>query len=287
MSFKKYDGSAWQSINPKKLKGVPYTGTLPATLTGTKAGYLHKYKVYGNLSQSGTPAPSDPIVPSECGERTENWFDADSTHQGYYNNSGNFVANNKYICSQPIIVNEQNYTISAVNSYTGGGYIFQLVYFDANDEYISLDSANLYGAGKKSLMGSVPSSATKMIAVVTSDSSERMLVAGSTAPTSYIPYGYKLPLTSGNTPVDIYIGDDTISAEEYVDSGTGKIYRMVSGTLTPTDPPVPFPQIPTSAGSTTISWAGSSLAPSQFDSIQEWVDIPTYTYTSGAWVADN
>lgn len=114
-----------------------------------------------------------------------------------------------------------------------------------------------------------------------------MAFKGSTAPSTYIPYGYKLPLTSAGQDVDIYIGDDTISAEEYVDSGTGKIYRMVGGVLTPTDPPIPFPQIPTSAGSTTISWAGEGLAPSEFDSIQEWVDIPTYTYTNGAWVEDN
>ena len=35
--------------------------------------------------------------------------------------------------------------------------------------------------------------------------------------------------------------------------------------LQPTDPPVPFPQIPTSANSTTISWAGEGLAPSQVE----------------------
>ena len=100
--------------------------------------------------------------------------------------------------------------------------------------------------------------------------------------------------------MDIYIGDDTLSIEEYVDSGTGKIYRMVDGTLTPVDPPISFPQIPTSAGSTTISWAGSGLAPSEFDSIAEWVsatpkiytngawtDAQTYVYDDGAWVADN
>ncbi len=207
-----------------------YTGTLPAVLTGTKAGYLHKYKIFGNLSQNGTPTPENPIVPQECGERTVNLFDADSTHQGYYNNSGNFVANNKYICSQSILVSEQNYTISAINSYTGGGYIFQLVYFNANDEYISLDSASLYGVGKKSLTGSVPSSATKIIAVVTSDYSECMLVEGSTA-LPYEPYGYKLPLLSGSTPVDIYLGESqttrrikklVLTGEENWDNSAGQ-----------------------------------------------------------------
>jgi len=375
------------SMSGKKLKGIPYTGTLPAVLTGTKAGYLHRYKIYGNTEQTGTPTPSDPIYPSECGERTANLFDADSTHQGYYNNSGNFVANNKYICSQPILASEQNYTISAINLYGSGGYVFQLVYFNANDEYISLDSASLYGVGKKSLTGLVPSSATKIIAVVTSDSSECMLVEGSTAPTSYIPYGYKLPLTSAGQNVDIYLGESrttrwikklvltgeenwsaynsgastffyasvtssrsselqyiisshfvgaTIStnntnvgtqilqtqlrirpesvastttadfksylAQQYANGTPVTVWYILAteetGTLNEPlrkignyadtiDSTQTTTQLPTAAGSTTISWAGSGLAPSEFDSIQEWVDIPTYTYTNGAWVADN
>ena len=419
MAIQKKVNGAWQPINPKQLKGIPYTGTLPAVLTGTKAGYLHKYKIYGNLTQNGTPTPENPIVPQECGERTENLFDADSTHQGYYNNSGNFVANNKYICSQPILASEQNYTISAINSYTGGGYVFQLVYFNANDEYISLDSASLYGAGKKSLTGSVPSSATKIIAVVTSDSSECILVEGSTA-LPYEPYGYKLPLTSGSTPVDIYLGESqttrrikklVLTGEEtpasisqttdgnnycvaykYSDLGMTDIINYdeltylcpypafvsshftmksieglplpnvyndiqpgqvggntwipriagtptynryiifcVSGITTTNDfkaylqqqyangTPVTVwyvlaepetgilneplrkigdyadtidstqtsAQIPTTANSTTISWAGSGLAPSEFDSIQEWVNAQTYTRINGEWVADN
>ncbi len=380
------------SMSGKKLKGIPYTGTLPATITGTKAGYLHRYKIYGDMEQTGTPTPENPIVPQECGERTANLFDADSTHQGYYNNSGNFVANNKYICSQPILASEQNYTISAINSYVGGGYIFQLVYFNANDEYISLDSASLYGVGKKSLTGSVPSSATKIIAVVTSDSSECMLVEGSTPPDHYIPYGYKLPLTSAGQNVDIYLGESqttrrikklVLTGEEtwsffgegnvwqfytnniisglassscmsniaeygatantrgrydygayLVSSGRGIAFQMKGSKDTLVDvaawkaylaaqyangTPVTIwyvlatgetgivneplrkigdyadtidstqttTQIPTTAGSTTISWAGQGLAPSEVDSIQEWVDATTYTRVNGEWVADN
>jgi hypothetical protein len=101
-------------------------------------------------------------------------------------------------------------------------------------------------------------------AISKSDFTSIMLNSGSTA-LPYEPYGYKLPLTSGDTPVDIYIGDDTLSTEEYVDSGTGKVYHMVDGVLTPTDPPEPFPALPTTAGSTTISWAGEGLAPSQVE----------------------
>lgn len=51
MAIQKKVNGEWQSINPKQLKGIPYTGTLPAVLTGTKAGYLHKYKIYGDTEQ--------------------------------------------------------------------------------------------------------------------------------------------------------------------------------------------------------------------------------------------
>ena len=55
------------------------------------------------------------------------------------------------------------------------------------------------------------------------------VVKGSTAPSSYIPYGYKLPLTltSGaeSKDTDIYIGDSKLGAEEYVDYEEQKVYK--------------------------------------------------------------
>jgi hypothetical protein len=290
MGFKKYDGSTWQPITPKKLKGIPYTGTLPATFTGTKAGYLHGYKIYGNLTQNGTPTPSDPIVPSECGERTENRFDISLVERGGWNASvGTIPAKNdlttrtRYNQIIPLLA-------TTLSLYCPSNVKINYVWIDAN-------GYSLGGSGwqKNGDTATAPEQTVSMTFILgldndinctPSDFYDINLVAGSTAPTSYIPYGYKLPLTSGNTPVDIYIGDDTLSTEEYVDSGTGKVYHMVDGVLTPTDPPMPFPEIPTSANSTTISWAGSGLAPSQFDSIQEWVDIPTYTRVNGEWVAE-
>lgn len=277
MSIQKKVNGTWQPITPKQLKGIPYTGTLPAVLAGTKAGYLHRYKVYGNLTQNGAPTPDNPIYPSECGERTGNLFDV------------------------------SDYSVGTTS------FITKRITLEPNTEYTMSSDCPLYNVGALIAIGNVRESFTTakngvypnhpitrttdangelVIGLRTNGSDynpadyDTMLNTGSTA-LPYVPFGYKLPLTSGSTPVDIYIGDDTISAEEYVDSGTGKIYRMVSGTLTPTDPPVPFPQIPTTANSTTISWAGQGLAPSEFDSVQEWVDIPTYKRVNGAWVADN
>ena len=58
----------WGNTMSTEYVITTYTGTLPAVLTGTKAGYLHRYKIFGNLTQNGTPTPENPIAPSECGE---------------------------------------------------------------------------------------------------------------------------------------------------------------------------------------------------------------------------
>lgn len=59
-----------------------------------------------------------------------------------------------------------------------------------------------------------------------------------------------VPYSITTTP--IYIGADPLEADEYVDYGEGKIYRMSGGTPTPTDPPVPLPALPTFSNTDTI-----------------------------------
>lgn len=64
-----------------------------------------------------------------------------------------------------------------------------------------------------------------------------------------------------NMVTPIYIGDDPLEEDEYVDYKAQKVYRMIDGTLTPTDPPVPLPALPTCEGTTVIDYAGQSVAP--------------------------
>lgn len=58
---------------------------------------------------------------------------------------------------------------------------------------------------------------------------EIMLTSGSTAPTSYIPPGYQVPifLESGEhqSNYNLYIGDSKLGEEEYVEYGEQKVYR--------------------------------------------------------------
>lgn len=61
------------------------------------------------------------------------------------------------------------------------------------------------------------------------------------------------PVTPHTSTYNLYIGDSKLGEDEYLDYGEQKIYKDVSGTLTPTDPPVPFPAISTYQGENTLS----------------------------------
>jgi hypothetical protein len=64
-----------------------------------------------------------------------------------------------------------------------------------------------------------------------------------------------------NTTTPIYIGNEPLDKDEYADYQSQKVYRMIDGTLTPTDPPVALPALPTCEGETIIDYAGESVAP--------------------------
>ena len=80
-----------------------------------------------------------------------------------------------------------------------------------------------------------------------------------------IDYGYKLDMSvsdgTNTTITPIYIGDTALQKDEYIDYQAQKVYRMINGVLTPTDPPAPFPALPTVDGEMIVDYAGQSVAP--------------------------
>ena len=63
------------------------------------------------------------------------------------------------------------------------------------------------------------------------------------------------------TVTPIYIGNEPLEKDEYVDYQAEKVYRMINGVLTPTDPPVSLPVLPTCEGTTIVDYAGSGTVP--------------------------
>ena len=201
----------WGRKSQNNYTIVTYIGTLPATLTGTKAGYLRRYKIYGNTEQTGTPTPDNPIVPQECGERTENSIDVSMFTPGYTLDGTTglpTVSPNRAATLTPIAVSSDNAVIKL--SYSGEG-TFMIMYsvlngntlvrrtYSPNNPYI-IDTS-----GGDTLYFCV--FILEGTTIDLSKISDLMLVPGSTAPSTYIPFGYKLPLTSAGQDVDIYLGE--------------------------------------------------------------------------------
>lgn len=265
-----------------------YTGALPATLQ-TVAGYLAGYKIYGNTEQTGTPTPENPIMPSECGERTEQLYDISSVTLGKWYTSSGTLQNQAYgAISAMKKINEEQVT---VKWHGLKPHSFSYVWFDSNKDFLSRSHYGGASGLADEYTNTVPRNAMYFIIQMSNGTStsnpitinqltsyQTMLNLGSTA-LPYEPYGYKLPILSNDTATDIYIGDTQLAKDEYVDSETGQIYRYVDGILTPTDPPAPLPQIPTAAGETTIDYGAAALPHvTGLDGIFEYGNIDGLTW---------
>lgn len=221
------------------VESATYTGTLPTTLR-TVEGYLESYKIYGNTVQAGPPTPENPIVPSGCGERTRNLFDAATAYGSMYDSATGVLVGaastltfirNKFDSSMvgvPITISVHvddvpvtrayircaiggtNIDSNAIASGRTGTMTVTVTPTSVNDDWrITFGT----GAGNLTL-------------------SSIMLNLGTT-PIPYVPFGYKLPLTANGVEYPIYLGDAQLAKDEYVDSSTGKIYRRTKNLSPP------------------------------------------------------
>lgn len=239
-NIKVYDNAKYFKITiPNRYLNVVslVEGARPAGLTN-KDPYPENYIPYGYKL---------PMV-----TRTENLFDytATDTNNGYVFNSyisadGEITPANGWRVSEYIRVRDNtNYFIKID---TGGYNDRGVVFYDSNKNYIS---GNNYRYAASNLPFLTPSNAEFLRFTIRYSTEQRtMLVEGSTNPPNYIPY------SRIDTPV--YIGENQLDADEYVSYSDGKIYRMVNGTLTPTDLPADIPDIPTIEGETVIDYDGT------------------------------
>lgn len=229
---------------------VTYIGTLPTVLTGTKAGYLHRYKIYGNTEQIGTPTPENPIVPQECGE-----LETAGARAGQYKLPLASAGQNVDIYLGESQTTRRIKKIKARdiiwNDGTSAGYRFYRG---------TLSIAKIAGFGTDTLISNKYKSST------TRNNMSDCEIA------SY----------NATTTLDIVVRDDRYSSASdwLLANGDTDIYYVLAteeiGTLNEPlrkignyvdaiDSAQTSAQIPTSAGSTTISWAGEGLAPSQVE----------------------
>lgn len=249
---KKYDGSQWEH-SLRKMTTATEAVENPLYSDGTA---ITAYTLKGNTVQSGTPTPSNPVEVNGVGERTENLYNntyyiqnANRNHctvetlttgfklisnggDTYLGSAGKSpdTASSTAINSSIEVKPETKYTLHLSSSpwcfvsYIGtDGTYLNSSYINIPQRYVPIDYTFTTPANCKYVLfrlgsGVVESGDETSITDI-------MLVEGETAPTSYIPYGYKIPISSGQTVLNpmyfsqqLYkIGDTT---DSFISSGT-------------------------------------------------------------------
>lgn len=221
----------WQSEAPN---AAYVKVTLPKDLTNV---------LIQNGSTDGAYIPYGYKMPMVS--RTANLFDdnAPDYESGcFYDQNNTKINNHVYAESGYIPVKAGTYLIVVLT--TGSGRVLIANFFDTNKNF---DSNLLYriGPGHKNTL-TIPSDGYVRFNVFigTLYVNTFMFIEGSTAPDSYIPYH--------RTETPIYIGDTQLMQDEYVSYSEQKIYKKVNGTLTPQNPPVPLPELPTFSDADTV-----------------------------------
>lgn len=208
----------WSAI--KELTSIP---PLSIRSNGTM---LLDYLISGNMSQTGTPTPDNPIQPQETGERTRNLYPLDESklHVGRIEKDGTIDYEIGTLTVEPGSV-----TYEANEAWRGFYTDFiqvnekeKLTSSQDNSSAISL-SCSCYDENDNFLgkAPSWPTTSTKIFTLLTGTKKVRigvtssdktytilrpMLNTGSTA-LPYEPYGYKLTISSANTTTPIYLGE--------------------------------------------------------------------------------
>lgn len=157
------------------------------------------YSIKGNTTQSGTPTPSNPVAVIGVGERTENLFDSNKIGNIYPNPDTQTIRTGIVIDG---LTPSTTYYLSITNPNA-----VQIFYARFNgNQRLDSTALSLFNSGTIEMT----SAANTIRFWVSSDDSwstisNIMLVEGSTAPTSYIPYGFKIPISSIQT-TPIYLG---------------------------------------------------------------------------------
>ena len=232
----------------RKKHGIAEISGVPPLEFTSRGGNLIDYRIYGYTDDE-----------KGCGERTENLFDVGNVTNGasLSPDDGSLVSSPAYNTSNFIDVSSNSYyTLSLVSVYTGYRLV-RIAYYDSEKTFLSVYNSTSFRNEKKAFTIRTPAN-TKYVRFsyigVSSELEDRdiMFVLGSTAPTSYIPYGYVVGValfgsgSGDNAFTPIYVGSEPLYDGEYVSFSEQKIYRVVEGALTPVS--AELPAIPTFTG---------------------------------------
>ena len=193
--MKKYTSGAFESTTYSiyTRSSEEIITEFPAIITTTSQNTIAIIK--GNMVQTGTPSPSSIIMPDECGDKTanlwnENYVDISTTikYKGVYVGNGDFTLSTtaqSVSGSRLLFLLAGNVSIGAINAVNGVDNT-QSITVTSIDGYVTI--------------------AYRKIGTTTPESSNTILNAGETS-LPYEPFGYKIPILSGGTTTNVYLGE--------------------------------------------------------------------------------
>ena len=245
MAIKKYSSGQWVDTPYRKYETATDTiTTLPKTIIGDGQN-ISAYTIKGNMSQSGTPTPSDPIYPSECGEKTINMCNIVQSTQLNANAGGygTYISNNSLSVYATGTNNASGIYCQALPVATISGRTYTISFTpncdNDNGLIIELGSVQKYVVFTNSERTSVKITAStnnRLVAFYGGNNIEKTItlsniqVEEGDVAHDYEPYGqYKLPITLGGNNYPVYLSEPIRNIGTYVDSvpSTGTASRII------------------------------------------------------------
>ena len=222
------------------------TGSLPLTFRA-KGDTLTDYTVYGTSAGAGVQTAQ--LFNKNATDTANGYVDGE-----YLSGTNSTTASSNFAISEylPVLPNTQYFLKNAVQS---EDLYRRMVFYDSNKtglnnlRYRDTGSPNDFSFTTPESCAFIRISFVKFFAA---DISLTLFAAA-----EYIPFGYQIPLsiTDGTSSenITLYIGNSQLGENEYLSFAEQKLYKDVSGTLTPTDPPAAFPAITAYQGENTLS----------------------------------
>lgn len=222
------------------------------TLTGTNSIAMKGYglplvgmTLEGNETQTGTPDPTTPIWPEECGEKTVNILDSSAISQT--KNGVTYTVNpDKSITIDGMLDRETADYIELyeLNAKSGQAYtISGVTGFTAATLQIFTTSSSAFPAGNRLQCYDTPTTRTALadekcyvrLYVYRGVRYENvtifpMIVLGNDTTRPYEPYGYKIPITLNGATQNIYLNEPLRKIGDYADTinSDGTVTRRIS-----------------------------------------------------------
>ena len=227
-------GSTWNTKSyAKSISGSQTYVKFPIVLR-TNQQSISTWSVKGNMVQNGTPTPTSPITPSECGERTKNLLDKSTFVVGKWISDRGVISDNVdgALTTQKINV-QVNETYTIKNYVTDGISISGIAIgiYDSNDNF----SRRVFSTNSETSF-TIESGESYFIVgiaklgVSQSDiNSVKLIVNTGSAAFSYEPYGYKIPIVSGGVTTNVYLNEPLRKIGDYADTITtdGTVLRRI------------------------------------------------------------